>query len=99
MAADPERASPPIIFSLPGHGRLLPRELNEHSAPSLGRCECARFPSAELDVGGGSPVERSVCAVLGSLAPPDEQIVSVLLLAHTLKREGAQRVIALLPYL
>lgn len=47
----------------------------------------------------GSPVANRACAVLGSLAPPDEQILSVLLLAHTLKREGARRVVAVLPYL
>jgi ribose-phosphate pyrophosphokinase len=37
--------------------------------------------------------------VLGSLAPPAEQMLSVLMLAHTLRREGARRVVALLPYL
>jgi ribose-phosphate pyrophosphokinase len=40
-----------------------------------------------------------VCAVLGSLAPPDEQMLTALLLADTLKRERARQVVALLPYL
>ncbi|MFI4985487.1 MAG: ribose-phosphate diphosphokinase [Solirubrobacterales bacterium] len=91
--------SAPIIFPLPEHGQLLPRELNERSAPALGSCTFSRFSNAELYVRVGSPVANRVCAVLGSLAPPDEQIVSLLLLAHTLKREGARRVVALLPYL
>jgi ribose-phosphate pyrophosphokinase len=91
--------SAPVIFPLPEHGRLLPRELNERSAPALGSCTFSRFPNGELYVRVGTPVASRVCAVLGSLAPPDEQIVSVLLLAHTLKREGARRVVALLPYL
>ncbi len=47
----------------------------------------------------GEQVAGRACAVWGSLAPPDEQLVSVLALAHTLVREGAQRVVALLPYL
>ncbi|MGO8905388.1 MAG: ribose-phosphate diphosphokinase [Solirubrobacteraceae bacterium] len=89
----------PIIFPLPEYGRLLPRELNERSAPALGSCTFSRFPNGELCARVGSPVASRVCAVLGSLAAPDEQIVSVLLLAHTLKREGARRVVALLPYL
>jgi ribose-phosphate pyrophosphokinase len=98
MATGSQRASAPIVFPLPGYGRLIPR-LNEHSTPALGSCEFARFPNGELHVSLGSQVAQRVCGVLGSLAPPDEQIVSVLLLAHTLKREGARRVIALLPYL
>jgi ribose-phosphate pyrophosphokinase len=91
--------SAPVIFPIPEHGQLLPRELNGRSAPALGSCTFSRFPNGELHVRIGSPVASRVCAVLGSLAPPDEQIVSVLLLAHTLKREGARHVVALLPYL
>jgi ribose-phosphate pyrophosphokinase len=99
MGAGRERMSAPIIFPVREHGRLLPRDLNEHSAPALGSCAFSRFSNGELYVRLGSPVASRVCAVLGSLAPPDEQIVSVLLLAHTLKRVGARRVVALLPYL
>lgn len=39
------------------------------------------------------------CMILGSVAPPDEQLLSVMLLAHTLKKEGARRVTGLIPYL
>jgi ribose-phosphate pyrophosphokinase len=91
--------SAPIIFPLPEYYPLLARELNGRSAPALGRCEFARFANGELYVRIGGPVAGRVCAVLGSLAPPDQQIVSVLLLAHTLKRVGARRVVALLTYL
>ena len=37
--------------------------------------------------------------MLGSLAAPDGQILATLLLADTLKRAGARRVVAALPYL
>jgi ribose-phosphate pyrophosphokinase len=37
--------------------------------------------------------------VLGSIAPPDERMLSLALLAHTLKKEGSPRVTAFLPYL
>ena len=47
----------------------------------------------------GEPVAGRICGIWGSLAPPDEQLLSVLALAHTLKREGARQVVALLPYL
>lgn len=91
--------SAPIIFPLPEYRALLPRESTGRSAPALGGCEFARFSNGELYVRIGQPVAGRVCAVLGSLAPPHEQILSVLLLAHTLKRQGARRVVALLPYL
>jgi ribose-phosphate pyrophosphokinase len=91
--------SSPIIFALPDHRPLLPRELDELSAPALGSCTFARFPNGELYVRIEGSVEGRECAVLGSLAPPAEQMLSVLLLAHTIRREGARRVVAVLPYL
>jgi ribose-phosphate pyrophosphokinase len=94
-----DRVSTPIIFSLPEYQSLLPHELTGRSVPALGDCKFARFPNGELYVRIDGPVADRVCAVLGSLGPPDQQILSVLLLAHTLKREGARRVVALLPYL
>src|SRR5262249_5936252 len=39
------------------------------------------------------------CYLLGSIAPPDSQMVSLMLLAHTLRKEGARRITGLLPYL
>jgi len=73
--------------------------MTERSTPALGSSTFARFANGELYVRIESPVDGRVCAVLGSLAPPDEQMLSVLLLAHTLEREGARAVVALLPYL
>jgi ribose-phosphate pyrophosphokinase len=98
-AGHDDRVSAAIIFSLPKYYSLLPHELTARSAPARGDCEFARFPNGELFVRIAGPVAARVCAVLGSLAPPHEQILSVLLLAHTLKRQGARRVVALLPYL
>jgi ribose-phosphate pyrophosphokinase len=94
-----DRVSAPIVFPLLEYRSLMPGELTERSVPALGSCEFSRFANGELYVRIGDPVAGRVCAVWGSLAPPDEQIVSVLLLAHTLKRQGARRVVALLPHL
>jgi len=91
--------SAPVIFSLPDHRELLPEEITELSTPALGSATVARFSNGELYARVESPVEGLACAVLGSLAPPDERLLSMLLMAHTLKREGARRVVALLPYL
>ncbi|HBT74918.1 TPA: hypothetical protein DEB29_02855 [Candidatus Wolfebacteria bacterium] len=44
-------------------------------------------------------VRGQECTILGTIAPPDTNLVSFLLLADTLKRKGARKVTALLPYL
>jgi len=89
----------PVIFPLPDYSPLLQRGLIEESACASAPCTFARFANEELYLRLRAPVADRVCGVLGSLAPPDEQALRVLLLAHTLRREGARRVVALLPYL
>jgi ribose-phosphate pyrophosphokinase len=99
MDGGQDRVSASVIFPLPKHGPLLLHALSWQSAPALAPCEIARFSNGELYLRLGDPVADRVCGLLGSLAPPDEQTLSVLLLAHTLRREGARYVVALLPYL
>ena len=69
-------------------GQLLP-----------GAFRIARFENGELHVHVETPVTAQHCVLLGSIAPPDEQLLSALLLAHTLKKEGARQVSAVFPYL
>jgi len=68
-------------------------------ASKTGEFELARFENGELHAVVHTPVAFEHCIVLGSIAPPDEQLLSTLLLAHTLKKEGARKLTALLPYL
>ena len=65
----------------------------------LGRFHVARFENGELHLAVETPSTNEHCVVLGSIAPPDQQLLSTLLLAHTLKKEGASKVTAVLPYL
>jgi len=65
----------------------------------IGELELARFENGELHATVHTSVAFEHCIVLGSIAPPDEQLLSALLLAHTLKKEGAGKLTALLPYL
>jgi ribose-phosphate pyrophosphokinase len=87
------------VFTLPGHREALPAMPVERFAVALGDCSFERFSNGELYLRLNEDVEGRACAVFGSLAPPDEQMLNVLLLAHTLTREGARRVVAVLPYL
>lgn len=64
-----------------------------------GTFRIARFENGELHARIDTSVTAQRCVVLGSITPPDEQLLSVLLLAHTLKKEGAKQVTAVLPYL
>jgi ribose-phosphate pyrophosphokinase len=64
-----------------------------------GNFEINRFTNGELFARIRTPVRLAHCVVLGSIAPPDERLLSLALLAHTLKKEGSQRVTAFLPYL
>lgn len=64
-----------------------------------GTFRIARFENGELHACVDTSVTAQRCVVLGSIAPPDERLLSVLLLAHTLKKEGAKQVTAVLPYL
>ena len=86
-----------MLFVFPAYERLaLGLDL-----PVLerGRFSVRRFPNQELCIDlDAIPTGRS-CVILGSVAPPDEYLLSTLLLSHTLKKEGAHKVTALLPYL
>ena len=100
MSADRERQRPAmLVFALPSHRALLPVDLDAASAPELGRWRRGRFPDGELWAELDDDVAGRDCALLGSLAPPDEQTLTTLLLADTLRRAGARRILALLPYL
>jgi len=88
-----------IVFCLPQHRALLPRELDADSVPALRQYRAGRFPDGELWAELDGSIAGEDCTVLGSLAPPDGQMLSTLMLADTLRREGAGRIVALLPYL
>lgn len=74
-------------------------ELSTATGLCMGKASMARFPNGELHVSIHTRVVGEACLLLGTVAPPDEQLLDFLLLSHTLKKEGAGRVTALLPYL
>ena len=59
----------------------------------------SRHENAEMHITLSSPVADKHCFILGTIAPPEEQMVALTLLAHTLKSQGAVRVSGILPYL
>jgi len=85
-----------IVFAFPGYESLL--ETLQPLA-QRGTFEISRFANGELVARVGTPVQMEHCVIVSSIAPPDEQFLSLTLLAHTLKKEGCRRLTALLPYL
>jgi ribose-phosphate pyrophosphokinase len=79
--------------------RRLADALQELAGVEEGSSVISRFSNGELHVELDAAPDRRDCIVLGAVAPPDEHLLSTLLLSHTLKKEGARRIIALLPYL
>lgn len=64
-----------------------------------GQFRVSRFENGELWAEIAPGVTGEQCLVLGSIAPPDEQLLSASLLVRTLCKEGASEVTAVLPYL
>lgn len=87
-----------VLYALPVHRRLADA-LQELTSIERGGSAIGRFENGELHVElDAAPAGRG-CIVLGAVAPPDEHLLSTLLLSHTLKKEGAPTITALLPYL
>lgn len=87
-----------ILFSFDAFGDMA-LELAKSCDVAPGRFQIERFENGELHLDIETPVAGEDCFLLGSIAPPDEQLLSALLLAHTLKKERARRVTAIFPYL
>ena len=87
-----------ILFVSPTHASMG-SELATSLGILLGHCSIERFPNHELHAAIQTDVVNEECIILSTIAPQDEQLLSTLLLSHTLKKEGARNIIALLPYL
>ncbi len=88
-----------ILFAVEQYADMALELKNSLGRLEPGAFQIARFENGELHAHVETPVTAQSCLVLGSIAPPDEQLLSVLLLAHTLKKEGASQVTAVFPYL
>lgn len=88
-----------VLFALKKYEALGAELKSASPALRIGEFELARFENGELHATVHTSVAFEHCTVLGSIAPPDEQLLSTLLLAHTLRKEGAAKLTALLPYL
>jgi ribose-phosphate pyrophosphokinase len=87
-----------ILFAF-SYYEYMARQLRAMRSLKLGRFKIHRFDNQELYALVEGTVAGEHCLILGSIAPPDAQTLSLMLLAHTLRKEGADKLTALLPYL
>lgn len=80
-----------IFFTFPEYAHLV-RPLRDQFTLEEGQFEIGRFENGELWIGLATPVSVAHCVIVDSLAPPDEQVLSFTLLAHTLEKEGADKI-------
>lgn len=87
-----------ILFAAPSFASLA-AQLQQAVALRHGHYTATRFPNDELHITVHTSVRGESCLLLGSVTPPDDNLLTMLLLAHTLKKAGAHRVIGVFPYL
>lgn len=87
-----------ILFSFSAYENIA-RQLWTIASVRAGRFTVGRYDNQELHADVEGSVSGEDCAILGTIAPPDECLLSVMLLAQTLKKEGADKITAVLPYL
>jgi ribose-phosphate pyrophosphokinase len=87
-----------ILFALPEFESAA-AALRE-SIPDLrnGHFRASRFNNGELFIAVETEVRRKECAIFGSFTPPDSELLTTLLLAHTLWKEGAKSIVGVVPY-
>jgi ribose-phosphate pyrophosphokinase len=89
-----------IVFATSNYYRRFIRALRtEHPDIAVGTCDISRFPNGEMHASVDDDVSGQDCLIIGSVAPPDEQIMALFMLANALKGSGAHLVQVFLPYL
>lgn len=83
-----------LIFNYPDYEKLA-HELKV----KLGKFSISHFPNKELFLTLSDKVMDKKCLILGSITPPEINLVAFLMLSHTLKKEGAKKIVGFIPYL
>lgn len=88
-----------IIFPASDFYKRFTKPLSKHPGVKIGNSEIERFSNHELYARALTKVDGSDCLIVGSLAPPDKQLMGLCMLADALKHAGASSVSVFSPYL
>ena len=83
-----------LVFPMPGF-----KSLAEGIETTEADLEVGRFGDEELRVRVHGSVGGRECVVIGTVSPPGDSLLALMLAAETLKVHGAHQVTAVLPYL
>jgi ribose-phosphate pyrophosphokinase len=87
-----------LLFIFPPYEHLR-AEFEKKYHCERGSFYIGRFPNKELHLLLQTSPLNCSCLIIGSIAPPESGLFSFLILSHTLKKEGAKKVSAFIPYL
>lgn len=93
-----KKHSDPIVFYMKKFENVA-QEIVKIPNFTMGNYELTRFPNKEFQILINTEVKNQPTIFLGTIAPPHDQILEAFLTCHTLKKEGAKKVIAVFPYL
>jgi ribose-phosphate pyrophosphokinase len=88
----------PLLFSFSEFSQTN-KSLCDLPGLKPGHFSITRYENQDLHAKIENTISGEHCFILGNIGGPDCQTLSLLLLAHTLKKEGAHRVTGILPYL
>lgn len=88
-----------VFASSEYYAQFLPLLQESGSDIEVGRADIKRYPNGELYAYIHDEVEGEACMVIGTIAPPDEQLLMLLTLVEALNRNGAISVTVFVPYL
>lgn len=94
LSRDRYDANDTIFFAYPDYEKLA-LQLKD----SVGKFTVLHFQNGELHLALGENVKGKNCFILGSITPPEVNLISFLMLSHTLKKDGAKSVVGIIPYL
>jgi len=87
-----------LFYNMPGF-EALARTIAKKLNIKKGVYQLKRFTNNEAQIVISDDVKNSKCLVLGTNVPPDQRTIELMFLCHTLKKEGAKKISAILPYL
>ncbi|MDD4135656.1 MAG: ribose-phosphate diphosphokinase [Candidatus Shapirobacteria bacterium] len=88
----------PVIFCMPNF-KELGQEILKFSNFEQGNFELIRFSNQEFQVLIRSKVDNLPIVFIGTITPPHDQMLEFFLTCHTLRKEGAKKILAIVPYL
>ncbi len=88
-----------VYASLDYYQKFIPLLLSVHPDMQAGEASIERFSNGEMHAKLRESVKGKLCLIIGSISPPDEQLLRLLTLADALERGGARHIRAFLPYL